>query len=61
MKGNWLSAKEASELLGLQEATLRKRARKGTIPAYKIGKLWKFRAEELKPMIMPNEAARNLA
>ena len=42
-----LNAKEAAELLGAYVETVRRLARKGEIPAYKIGKDWRFRKEAL--------------
>jgi len=38
-----LTAQEAAELLGAHVETIRRMARKGIIPAYKIGKDWRFR------------------
>ena len=43
-----LNAKEAAEFLGAYVETIRRLARKGDIPAYKIGKDWRFRKEALK-------------
>lgn len=42
-----LTAKEAAELLRISEYTLRKYAKKGRIPAHKIGNQWRFSREEL--------------
>lgn len=36
-----------SRRLGIEEATLRKWAREGAIPAFKIGELWMFDIAEL--------------
>ena len=42
-----LNAKEAAEFLGAYVETIRRLARKGDIPAYKIGKDWRFRRDAL--------------
>ena len=42
-----LSAREAADLLGAHVETIRRLARRGEIPAYKIGKDWRFRREAL--------------
>jgi len=42
-----LNAQEAADFLGAHLETVRRLARKGEIPAYKIGKDWRFRQEAL--------------
>lgn len=42
-----LNTREAAELLGVYVETVRRLARKGEIPSYKIGKDWRFRREAL--------------
>ena len=42
-----LTAKEAAKMLKISEYTLRKYAKKGKIPAHKIGNQWRFSKEEL--------------
>lgn len=42
-----LTAQEAAELLGAHVETIRRLARKGEVPAYKIGKDWRFRTDAL--------------
>jgi len=42
-----IGAKEAGELLDLEENTVRAMARKGQLPGYKVGSLWKFDRQEL--------------
>ncbi len=44
---NVLNAQEAGHFLGAHVETIRRLARKGDIPAYKIGKDWRFRREAL--------------
>jgi excisionase family DNA binding protein len=42
-----LDSSEAATLLNIHPKTLQKMARAGTIPAYRIGDLWRFRASTL--------------
>lgn len=42
-----LDAEEAATFLGAHVETIRRMARKGEIPAYKVGKDWRFRREDL--------------
>lgn len=45
--GDVLNAQEAADFLSAHVETIRRLARKGEIPAYKIGKDWRFRREML--------------
>lgn len=38
---------EAAEILGLHRNTVRDLASKGELPAFKLGRMWKFRASLL--------------
>jgi excisionase family DNA binding protein len=42
-----LTSEEAAHLLKIHPKTLQRMARKGQIPARRIGDLWRFRASEL--------------
>jgi excisionase family DNA binding protein len=42
-----LNAQEAADFLGAHVETIRRLARRGDIPAYKIGKDWRFRKDAL--------------
>jgi len=42
-----LNAKEAADFLGAHVETIRRLARRGDIPGYKIGKDWRFRRDAL--------------
>jgi excisionase family DNA binding protein len=42
-----LSHKEAAALLDINRETLRRMAVRGEIPAYKVGRFWKYRRSEL--------------
>jgi excisionase family DNA binding protein len=42
-----LNTEEAAALLQIHPKTPQKMAREGTVPAHRIGDLWRFRASEL--------------
>jgi excisionase family DNA binding protein len=42
-----LDSEEAALLLKIDDKTLQALARSGQVPAFRIGKLWRFRASEL--------------
>jgi excisionase family DNA binding protein len=46
-KGNAPASRQAADLLGAHVETIRRLARKGEIPSYKIGKDWRFRRDAL--------------
>lgn len=44
----WINTDEAAEYLGVKATTIREWIKKNNgIPAHKIGRLWKFKKEEL--------------
>lgn len=53
-----LDVKEASDLLGLNEQTVRRLARDGQIPAFKFGGSWRFRRELLDAQPLASELKR---
>jgi len=42
-----VDSEEAAKFLNINPKTLQKMARTGDVPAYRIGKLWKFRISDL--------------
>jgi excisionase family DNA binding protein len=50
-----LNAQEAAQLLGAHVETVRRMARRGALPAYKIGKDWRFRKDALLAWSQPNQ------
>ena len=42
-----LNSRRAAELLGIHAKTLQAMARRGEVPAHRIGDLWKYRESEL--------------
>ena len=51
MDDNILNMKEASKLLKLAKITLYKYVRDGSIPAFKLGRCWKFERSALDAWI----------
>lgn len=43
----WLTLEEAAQYLKMGKSTLYDLARKGKVPAHKMGRAWRFDAEEL--------------
>jgi excisionase family DNA binding protein len=46
----WLSAKEAADLLALDAKTVRTMASKGQIPALRAGRIWRFRRSVIESL-----------
>lgn len=44
---DWLTLRDAAEVLGISESTLRKRALDKSVKGYRIGRLWRFRRSQL--------------
>ena len=58
MENRWLSLSEISAHLGVKEPTLYKWiARKPDIPAHKVGRLWKFKVDEVDAWVRSGGAA----
>ncbi len=47
MDDRWLSVADIAEYLGVKKDTVYKWLSKGTIPAHKVGRLWKFKRDEV--------------
>ena len=57
MVDSWIGIDEASAYLGLTKDTIRNWIRKKSIPAHKIGKLWKFKRSELDEWVKSGKSA----
>lgn len=58
MNDNYISIDEAAEYLGIKTVTLRNWIKKDeSLPAYKIGKLWKFKRSELDAWVQSGRSA----
>lgn len=53
-----VNAQQAAEFLGAHVETIRRMARKGTIPAFKVGKDWRFHRASLLSWLKTNPQAK---
>ena len=54
---NWLTLEEAAQYLKIGKSTLYNLARKGKVPAHKMGRVWRFDAEELDEWLKAGKLA----
>lgn len=59
MSGRWLSVEEIAEYLGVSKDTVYAWISKRSMPAHRIGRLWKFKAEEVDVWVRSGGAAEN--
>ncbi|MDM8202387.1 helix-turn-helix domain-containing protein [Allofournierella massiliensis] len=58
LKDNYISIDEAAFYLGIKTVTLRNWIKKDdSVPAHKIGKLWKFKKSELDAWVQSGKSA----
>lgn len=57
MDDRWLSVVDISEYLGVKKDTIYKWLSKRTIPAHKVGRLWKFKKDEIDEWVRTGGAA----
>ena len=51
LEDRWLSVAEIAEYLGVKRDTIYKWITRKNMPAHKVGRLWKFRKEEIDAWI----------
>ncbi|MBT5996518.1 MAG: helix-turn-helix domain-containing protein [Candidatus Marinimicrobia bacterium] len=56
MNDRWLSVDDIAAYLGIKRETLYKWLAEKDIPAHKVGRLWKFRKEEIDVWVRTGEA-----
>lgn len=61
MAERWLSVAEIAEYLGIKRDTVYKWIDRKTMPAHKVGRLWKFRREEVDSWVREGSAADDTA
>lgn len=54
----WDDAKAAQFLGGLHPKTVQRMARRGELPAYRIGKYWRYRASELSAWLVVHSSGQ---
>ena len=58
MQDRWLSVEEIAQYLGVSRDTIYSWLEKTAIPAHKVGRLWKFRKEEVDQWVKSGKAAK---
>ncbi|MBI5245017.1 MAG: helix-turn-helix domain-containing protein [Elusimicrobia bacterium] len=61
MESRWLSVEEIARYLGVAEDTVYRWIRARSLPAHRVGKLWKFKTEEIDEWIRSGGAGDPLA
>jgi excisionase family DNA binding protein len=54
----WSSPEKTVEHIGINKDTIRNWIEKGVIPAYKVGKQWKFKISEIDEWIRSGESTK---
>ena len=54
---NYIGIEDAALFLNIKPVTLRKWVKDKSVPAHKIGKLWKFKRSELEEWVKSGESA----
>ena len=58
MEDKWINTDEVAEYLGVKATTIREWIKRNTgIPAHKIGRLWKFKKDELDEWVKGGKSA----
>ena len=58
MQDRWLSVEEIAQYLGVSRDTIYTWVDRTDIPAHKVGRLWKFRKEEVDDWVKSGKAGR---
>ena len=56
MEDRWLSVEEIAAYLGVKRDTIYKWQMRRKMPAHKVGRLWKFRKEEVDRWVVSGKA-----
>ena len=56
MEERWLSVEDVSQHLGVKRDTIYKWIEKQTIPAHKVGRLWKFKISQVDKWVNAGKA-----
>ena len=57
LNDRWLSVEEVAAYLGINKGTLYKWVTRKSVPAHKVGRLWKFRKREIDEWVESGGAA----
>lgn len=59
LENRWLSVDEIAEYLGIRRDTVYKWIDRKDMPAHKVGRLWKFKAEEIDEWVRSGRAKKS--
>lgn len=59
MEDRWLSVDEIADYLGIKRDTVYKWIAEKSMPAHKIGRLWKFRKDEIDGWVRDGKAGES--
>ena len=59
MEDRWLSVEEIAAYLGVKRDTVYKWIDRRDMPAHKVGRLWKFRKEEIDDWVRQGGASKD--
>ncbi len=57
LRDNWIGIEQAAQYLGVNKDTIRNWIKRNSVPAHKVGKLWKFKKSELDEWIQSGKSA----
>lgn len=55
----WLTLEQIAEYLQMSSSSIYKMAQAGRIPAYKVGRQWRFKKEEIDSWVEKQKPKRN--
>ncbi|HOJ16777.1 MAG TPA: helix-turn-helix domain-containing protein [Caldisericia bacterium] len=55
----WLTLEQIAEYLQMSTSSIYKMAQAGRIPAYKVGRQWRFKKEEIDSWVEKQKVKRN--
>lgn len=58
MENKWLSVDDIADYLGVKRDTIYKWIERKTMPAHKVGRLWKFKRDEVDAWVRGGKAAQ---
>ena len=57
LENRWLSVDEIAAYLGIKRDTVYKWIEQKNMPAHKVGRLWKFRTDEIDQWVLSEESS----
>ncbi|NCU27488.1 DNA-binding protein [Candidatus Nomurabacteria bacterium] len=58
IRDNYIGIEEAAEYLGVKPATIRSWIKNTSLPAHRVGKLWKFKRAEIDRWVESGKSAK---